>query len=349
MTADSLQQRRQEFQTHVWNHAEDVFQTSFDLRPPLTPDDLSDLRTLVSLMRAGSTDDAISDVLSEQVTRRPDFLLVVLQLVGLTRSKPITDLKPALAARGVRPPGSIKNFVRRPDVWELAGLYFARRVRSVLSNILSVPEEALPGALEALNQATWPGYIRQERAKRSGGYAEQRIAILLYALDLPFMPHNKLESGLSADATVAGESFDLVIPDVDAPALCIMSMAHAANIGQYGESKAGDAQRAKAALAECYSPAPLLGVFADGVGFDSNRAGLDGLLTYADEFFQFDTLWKAAVTAAAVLRVPLVAVLQDPASHKPFLRRYSRTVTLLPRADESPGWVEAGEGLLRRG
>ena len=125
-----------------------------------------------------------------------------------------------------------------------------------------------------------------------------------------------------------------------------MCMAHAANIGQYGESKADDARRAKDVLAAAPGK-PLLGVFADGVGFDSNRAGLEGVLTNADEFFQFQTLWKAGVVAASVVGRKMHLVLSDADQHRAFLDRHNATVTLVSEADASPGWVEAGEGLMR--
>ena len=91
----------------------------------------------------------------------------------------------------------------------------------------------------------------------------------------------------------------------------------------------------------------MLGILADGVGFDSNIAGLTGLLTQADEFFQLATLWKGAVLAASVTGVKLMVVLPDATDHKNFLTKYAKAVSVVPKIDKKPGWVEAGEGLMR--
>jgi hypothetical protein len=198
-----------------------------------------------------------------------------------------------------------------------------------------------------MNQATWPGYTRQEKAKRSGGIAEQRLAILLHSLAIPFEPTRKVEDGLTRDVTLAGESFDLVIPDADRPLLAVMAMTHAANIGQYGESKVGDIAKARTAL-NAFNPTPLLGIFADGVGFYGNSAGLRAVLANSDEFFQFATMWKLAVVAAYVTRARLAIVLPDPEGHRNFLNRFASTTHILEQVDNETGWTEGGEATIRR-
>lgn len=342
-----VEARLREFQRHVWDHTEDAFQASFDLRAPLPTQDVADLCKLIDLMSDGASDEVLSDQLGAQLKRRPSLIFTVVQLLGLTREKLRTDVKPALAAAGVRTPTKVDRFASREDVWGIAGPYLALRLRNVMTNLLGSDSKQIPSALEALNQATWPGYIRQERAKRSGGEAEQRLAILLRKLSLPFAPEAKADNGLTKDANFAGQSFDLIVPNIVEPRLCIISMVHAANIGQYGESKATDARDAKQALKKVVDP-PKLGVLADGVGFDSNRAGLEGLLTHADEFFQFETLWKAAVVAAAVTQAHVVLVLPDQDQHRDFLDRYRGAVSVRSSTDDKPGWTVAGEAVIRR-
>jgi len=344
--SETRAERREEFESHVWNHAEDVSQTAFDLRPSLSQSTIESLQDIMDLLHSGGTDKQLAARLREQIEEDPDYLFVVLQLVGLTREKPRSDLRVPLQQLGIATPSKIALFTSRPAVWKLAGPYLAHRVRSVFVNLLAVDSDALPGAFEAMNQATWPGYVRQERAKRSGGYAEQRIAILLRSLDIPFEPEKKADNGLTKDVTIAGQSFDIAIPNARDPKVCIMSMVHSANIGQYGESKASDAITAKKALAAMKSGV-LLGVFADGVGFYSNIAGLNGLLDAADELFQFATLWKVGVVGAAVTSRKVRLVIPDPEAHSAFIARHRKSVTLLTTPDQAPGWVEAGEGFIR--
>lgn len=341
---ETVDERRAEFFEHVWDHTADQFQQSFDLVPPLDDVHRAALVALVSLIRSGAGDDELSRGIRATIRTDPTFVYKLIQILGLTRSKLGTDMKPL----GHNVPKAIERVVLKDDLWEAVGAYLVLRARSILTNLVSNVGDALSGPLEALNQSTWPGYIRQERAKRSGGYAEQRLAILLKSMDIPFAPEKKAENGLTADATIAGESFDLVVPSVQNPALCIVSMAHSANIGQYGESKASDAVAARAAL-QAMSPAPLLGVLADGVGFESNSAGLTNLLSSADEFFQFETLWKAAVVAASVAGMQVTVVIPDAEKHESFLRRYASSVDLVERLDTEPGWVEAGEASIRPG
>lgn len=346
MSSSSVRQRRAEFDAHVWDHAGDDFQSSFDLRSPLEEHLLERLEQLAEAVQSGGSDDFVSDLLWNQARRDPDYLLVVIQLVGLTRNKPLSDLKVPLKARRVSVPSDVRKFVEKQEAWKLAGPYFAMRLRTVFTNLIGLDANGLRASFQALNQSTWPGYIRQERAKRSGGYAEQRFAIVLRSLAIPFEPEGKADNGLTADVTIAGESFDLVIPDARKPKFCVISMLHSSNIGQYGESKAGDAAKAKAALSQ-QPTKPMLGVLADGVGFESNSAGLDGLLTQADEFFQLATLWKGAVVAASVTGRRLKVVLPDAPAHANFLKKYADFVTVIPGVDGNSGWAEAGEALLR--
>lgn len=346
-SSDLVKKRRIEFEKHIWNHADDAFQQSFDLKAPLSDEHLKNLGLILEAISEGNDDSSISDLIAAQLGQDPDFLYPLLQVAGLTRNKPKSDLTAPLAAEGIKVPTKIELFVKRPQVWALAGPYLVKRLKTVLSSLVGVPDEVLAGVFEAMSQATWPGYVRQERAKKSGGYAEQRIAIMLRQLRLPFQPEQKALDGLTSDAHFAGESFDLVIPNERAPRICIICMAHSSNIGQYGESKADDARRAMEALAATADP-PMLLVFADGVGFYSNSAGLDTILGHADEFFQFETLWKCAVVAAYTLGIELEIVLPDESEHQAFLNTYSAAVRLADSADDSPGWVEAGEALVRR-
>lgn len=95
-------------------------------------------------------------------------------------------------------------------------------------------------------------------------------------------------------------SFDIVVPNIENPTVCIKSTVHTSNIGQYGESKdhleVAEARRMIDALP--IASRPTLVGFIDGIGFESNSAGLNGVLEKADEFCQFKTIWKLAVISA---------------------------------------------------
>ena len=189
-------------------------------------------------------------------------------------------------------------------------------------------------ALEALNQATWSGWIRQERAKRQGHEAEYRLAVLFSALDFPFAPKEKAENPLTKDAQVNGISHDLVVPNMDAPLVCVKSTVHTSNIGQYGESKdALEISEASDTLRSNFPQnTPTLVAMIDGIGFRSNRAGLNGVLSNSQEFCQFRTLWKAAAIAASRLGIEITVKLpgEHIESHRAFLERCGQSVNIQP-------------------
>ena len=343
---ETLDERRAEFNEHVWNHSEDAFQMSFDEHSPLADSEVELVLDFLAHLRDGADDATVAGHLRRKLEQTPEAVFLLMQVVGLTRNKIIQDLKASLADSPVTVPGKADGLFRNDSVWELAGPYLARRLRTVLSPIANIPEGSR-GAVEALNQATWPGWIRQERAKRSGHEAEFRLAKLFEALDLPFEPMEKATNPLCRDAQVDGISYDLVVPDDRSPSVCFKATVHTSNIGQYGESK--DALEAKEALETLKkrNPRPLLLALIDGVGFWSNRQGLDGVLEVVDEFCQFATLWKAAVVVAASTGIQLQIDLPDPASHSSFLERYGGTMKLAKFEPTDITPVGAGEARLK--
>lgn len=134
--------------------------------------------------------------------------------------------------------------------------------------------------------------------------------------------------------------------------LRIKSTVHTANIGQYGESK-DDLEIREAADAIAKENASganitLLG-FIDGVGFESNRAGLEGVLSKADEFCQFRTIWKAAVIAAnksgEALRIALP--LEQLKLFTSFQRRWKMDLEAAPTDPAKlKDWVPAGDAFV---
>ena len=216
MTAESLAARRAEFEAHVWNHADDAFQQDFDLRRPLNEKELEALHAVAAAVCAGSDDEDLGEVIGALLNEDPTLMLTFLQTVGLTRTKIVTDLRAALATTGVPVPGDPKRLHRAKNVWPSAVEYLATRLRRVLQPLCRAGDIA-DSVFEALNQATYPGWIRQERAKRQGHEAEFRLANVFASCGIPFEPAEKADNPLCRDATLDGISFDLVLPDTNRP------------------------------------------------------------------------------------------------------------------------------------
>jgi len=225
-----VEQRREEFIANVWNHSEDPFQTQFDDRPPLSRAEIASLTAIV--ISALQDPSQRSTAILRDAFRGDDTLLALsLQIVGLTRNKILQDLK-AASRSGAIEANVPSSYARLPhtDIWNFAGPYLIHRLCKVFSSLKSTPE-VIPQAIESLNQATWPGYIRQERAKRSGHEAEFRLAALHLACGLPFEPAEKAENPLCRDIQINGVSFDLVVPSGTRPGIVIKSTVHTSNIG----------------------------------------------------------------------------------------------------------------------
>lgn len=335
-----IEDREKEFWDHLWNHSEDEFQREFDTGEVIG----SEIAQAIIDITLAHDRSAKRERLTEEVKRNPEFIHKVLQVVGGTRSKIISDLK----ASGVdQVPGKPVNLIKSPLVWRIAADYLLDKLDHVLEPIHDIPEDGRAEAIEIVFRATWQGWIRQERAKRQGHEAEGRLARLLRDLGLPFEPKEKATNPLCPDVVVNGVSFDLVFPDVESFQVGVMSTVHTSNIGQYGESKdGGDMQIARNMVDGVLSGKARILAVVDGVGFLSNKAGLGAVLNNCDEFSQFKSMWKAAIVAASAAGVNLELDLSDANEHAHFLERYSHAVTL-KKSDDTPGWIDAGEGRLR--
>lgn len=351
-----LHRRLQEFERKIWDHTKDPFQISFD-EPSKLNERIVEAMTRLSHILAKETDETIlikqirQDIKEIGIT----YFEKLLQFSGLTRSKILTDLRSIAAA------GSIKvkipsSYARLPysNAWEFAGRYLLRRIKPVLSAVIDVRNPAK--VLGAINYATWSGWIRQERAKRSGHEAEGRLARVFKEIGIPFVPIGKADNPLSGDIQLYGVSFDLIVPNTSNPRLCVKATVHTAAIGQYGESKDHlEVYEAKRMLDEKFAKddRPVLLAFADGIGFRSNRAGLEGVLTKADEFCQFRTIWKAVVIAESKLGgipdLKLFLPISIFKEFEEFLGRYNWDRSRLLSKPPSTNAVVAGEGIFEVG
>lgn len=344
------QERRAEFKRFVWNHGVDVFQAKFDARAKLIDDEEAFLLDLLAADHLDTLANVIAR-LDAKLAEHPERLSLLLQVVGLTRNKIVQDLKAFSRSTGTKFAVSSAKSILNHKVGRVYGLeYLARQVLRVFG---PAKGEVTPAMLEAVTQATWPGYIRQERAKRMGHEAESRVAKLFKDCTLSFAPKEKAENPLCPDVKIGGISYDIVSPSVEKPLLRVKSTVHSSNIGQYGQSKDHlEVMAAKRAIqAEGAGGATLL-AFIDGVGFESNAAGLNGVLANADEFCQFRTIWKAAVIAAAKSRRSLtVALPKDQMDHfKPFAGRFKgKLVATHEGIEADPTWTVAGDAFVKTG
>jgi len=291
--ADTLERRLDEFDRHLWNHRKNPLLKGLDCPNPIKEEYAEALTNLAD--RANKDDvDGVKKLIDKYVRLYgEEFILLMLQLTGSTRSKIITDLK--VEASGVTIPTKLGG-LPGSRAWPLALDYLASSLIFVLG---PVGRDLTPSALEAISRATWPGYIRQEKAKRGGHAGEQKLALALKGCGIPFVPEEKSDNPMCRDTQICGESFDIVVPNEKRPLVCFKSTVHTANIGQYGESKDHlEITEAKKALESLGDHRPVLMALADGVGLKSNIAGLKGVLENADECCQFTTIWKAVVVAA---------------------------------------------------
>lgn len=352
---ETLEERRAEFDAHVWNHVDDAFQKAFDTRRPLSDSELAFIDELIDVLAEGKTDEVVAETIRSSLRSETEHTWILIQLVGLTRNKVLTDLRSVVTALSgaVSIPSRPDRLAESDEAWAIAGPYLAAWVKKTFKPLVEYDDRQ--DAIEALNQATWPGYIRQERAKRQGHEAEGRIAQVLFALGIPFEPKAKADNPLTGDAQVSGVSFDIVIPAVELPVLVVKSTVQTANIGQFGESKVDlEIQEAQQVLGDSLGgDKPILVAFVDGVGFYSNTQGLHGALGGADEFAQFKTIWKIPVIGASLLEISLELALPDLSLHQSFLDRHSHGVRAQELTDEvreetAADSVEAGEGLIVR-
>jgi hypothetical protein len=353
-TDTDLKRRLAEFSANIWNHAEDDFQKTFDMPSPLEASEINaftELLLAASQVRVGKAlGKNLDEKMRQLLDKNPEFVNRLVQMLGLTRNKVLQDIKGHAGSTGIKAKTSTLNAaISDPETWQRVANYFRPRIISLDAALgEKIP---LQGVLSAINLVTWPGYIRQERAKRMGHEAERRSAEILHALGIPFEPQSKRLNPLSPDVQINGISFDLVVPSVTAAQVVIKSTVHTANIGQYGESKDNlEIKQALQSLTKAYGKRrPVLVAGIDGVGFYSNRAGLQGVLTTADEFFQFKTIWKLVAIAANRVGGSFIFALPDIAlaSHKDFIQRYtSAAVTFTRLRDAGAAWIDAGEAKI---
>jgi len=217
MPGDNLRKKLDEFEKFIWNHVEDPFQIKFDEARIVSEEIKNDLISLATDVDERNDEEIITGIKRGVQKFGIDYFEIILQFSGLTRSKIITDLKSIATSPEINidVPSSYK-YLPNSSVWDLSLKYLLKRFKKILIAIDSGTESGAKNIIRAINEATWPGWIRQERAKRSGHEAEGRLARILYELNLPFEPIEKAQNPLCRDVQIGEESFDIVIPSIRA-------------------------------------------------------------------------------------------------------------------------------------
>lgn len=344
--------REDEFFSHVWDHTDDTFLNRFAQPKGLSNDEKSTLKEIICILCNKDDKTAcneIHEILKSQDPKN-SIIPIILRLVGSTRSKILTDLRAMMANQSVKIPARPELLSKHPHLLPRVEKYLTDRLRRVFAEVIKadckVDDDTLFMILDTMNNATWGGWIRQERAKRGGHYAERILAGALSDLGIPFQPVEKLEPSPKSDVTIDGISYDLVIPDTENPQMCFKCTVHTSNIGQYGESKdyLEIAQASKSIRESTRTEKPILIALIDGVGFGSNKRGLRNVLSHANEFVQFKTMWKVAVLYASRNAKVVELCIPDANEHAGFLERYRNHVVL--RDASGSGYRELGEASL---
>lgn len=154
---------------------------------------------------------------------------------------------------------------------------------------------------------------QQKLTKRRGHGMEQRFAIFLQELGIPFLPEDRAENPMSRDPNVLKSTFelspkitnrtwafDLIIQDYQLESIAfVQSLIHTSDPGQYGVNKSDETVTIKRELEEYnnqYGYNKELWGIVDGVGFAENKRGtIDKMLDEFDTFIQLNSVYKAGL------------------------------------------------------
>lgn len=154
---------------------------------------------------------------------------------------------------------------------------------------------------------------QQKLTKRRGHGMEQRFAIFLKELGIPFLPEDRAENPMSRDPNVLKNTFelspklpnstwafDLIIQNYQLESIAfVQSLIHTSDPGQYGVNKSDETVTIKRELEEYnnqYGYNKELWGIVDGVGFAENKKGtIDKMLDEFDTFIQLNSVYKAGL------------------------------------------------------
>lgn len=177
-----------------------------------------------------------------------------------------------------------------------------------------------------------PKESQQNEAKRRGHGAEAEVAKLLTALNVQYLPPDKIEHPMgSRDPNVdfktlklvsrsAGKTygFDLLIMDGGDFRICIQGLVQSSDPGQFGVDKSNQTVEIRHNIDAANSahklkkPLELWGIL-DGVGYSENKKDtINKMLANVHEFIQMKSLYKAALALHRLGLSSVRAVRFDP-------------------------------------
>ena len=152
--------------------------------------------------------------------------------------------------------------------------------------------------------------LRQAYAKRRGHGAEKALATVIDDLGCKIWPEDKLENPMGGDVRLDNTTFernqkpkaknttsyDIVIPRSGKAKICIISLIHTSNPGQYGKEKIGNTRKTMN-LIKKYNQSHeeekiKLCALTDGSGFSMSKGNVTTLVENVDDIIQLKTLYK---------------------------------------------------------
>ncbi len=181
-----------------------------------------------------------------------------------------------------------------------------------------------------------PGEFRQNEAKRRGHGAEVELARVILAVGGIVVPADKLTNPMGHDPNVTkdtftivdripGEtfSFDLIVTSEDRVRVCIQSLIHSSDPGQFGVDKSNETVSIRDQLDVVNADRGddervEIWCLLDGVGYSENKNGtINKMLPKAHTFVQLKSLYKAPLRLHALGLCSLRAVHFDSTFYSP--------------------------------
>jgi len=214
---------------------------------------------------------------------------------------------------------------------------------------------------------------RQSEAKRRGHGAERELARVVIELGCSILPENKIENAMAGDVrlnksdfNITGDSddnttssYDLVILDSNNKIrICVISLIHTSNPGQYGKDKINKTPRYKEEFAKYNSKnydKKILCALVDGTGFSMSKGNLDNILDNVEHFFQINTLYKIGLLLHKFGLCKIEAIMLDRTFYSDaeildIKEKYMNDdIVLIEKEDQiNPKWkkIQAGKGIL---
>ncbi|MNV30620.1 hypothetical protein D3C71_1218970 [compost metagenome] len=330
-------------------------------------------------------DGDLTDLVSDKLRQNPSLLDELRALVSISDKRLYLDLSyifsrypysdktlcGCLPSSLVRHQTSFfRNMLARKAVGPVASSVIAsylmeKGLKEILDVYSGLSEEQRVAIVKSLIA---PKEVQQQEAKLRGHGPEAVLAKLLHSIGLRLRPADKHQNPMAEhDPNVcmkdfiiaprsAGTTFscDMVIVDDDGlPVVCIVSLVHSSDPGQFGVDKAATVVAIRKAL-DAWNAASdrrveLWGI-VDGVGYSENKNGtINVMLPNFDCFIQMKSIWKAAMRAHSIglVRMNGIRLSNEFYSDKSKFEMSEYIPNSVPELDDVPGHAfVAGEAVV---